>query len=92
MIRTFILEKFNYDLAAELFPVRNRKFASKIRYRRFDRAADAIRFAVEELPGPVFLGAFFEVDENRLGHRVILGLYNSADYPLPRSQAVASAG
>jgi hypothetical protein len=86
------LEKFNYDLSAELFPVRNRKSASKIRYRRFDRAAEAIRFAVEELPAPVFLGAYIEVDEYRLGHHDILDLYNSADYPLPRSPTIAPAG
>jgi hypothetical protein len=81
-----LLNKFDYDLPAELFPVRNRKFTAKMKYQRFDRAADAIRFAIEELPAPVLLGAVIEVDDHRLGHRDILDLYNSADYPLPRSQ------
>jgi hypothetical protein len=70
--------------------VRNRKFATKIKYRRFDRAVDAIRFAIEELPAEVLLGAFIEVEDDRLGHRDIIDLYNSPDYPLPRSQTVDS--
>ena len=82
--------KFNYELPAELFPVRNRKFATKLKYRRFDRAVDAIRFAIEELPSKILLGSFIEVEDDRLGHRDIIDLYNSADYPLPRSQLVAS--
>lgn len=76
------MEKFNYDAPAELFPSRNRKIVNKIKYRRFDRAADAIRFAVEELPEPLLLGAFIEINEARLGHKDIRALYDSADYPL----------
>ena len=51
------MDKFDFNAPAELFPSRNRKIANKIKYRRFDRAADAIRFAVEELPEPLLLGA-----------------------------------
>jgi hypothetical protein len=87
------LDKFDYDLPAELFPARNRKFTTKIKYRRFDHAADAIRFAIEQLPAPLLLGAFIEVEDSRLGHSDIRELYDSADYPLPRSQiAAAPAG
>ena len=49
------MQKFNFNAPAELFPSRNRKIVNKIKYRRFDRAADAIRFAVEELPEPLLL-------------------------------------
>ena len=55
-----------------------------MKYRRFDQAADAIRFAVEELPEPQFLGAYIEINEARLGHKDIRALYESADYPLKR--------
>src|SRR5512135_8304 len=75
-----IVDKFNYDAPAELFPSRNRKIVNKIKYRRFDRAADAIRFAVEELPEPLLLGAYIEIDEARLGHKDIRALYDSAEY------------
>jgi hypothetical protein len=84
------LNKFDYDLPAELFPARHRKFATKIKYRRFDHAADAIRFAIEQLPAPVLLGAFIEVEDSRLGHRDIRELYDSADYPLPRARTAAA--
>jgi len=64
------MSKFDYNAPAELFPSRNRKIANKVKYRRFDRAAEAIRFAVEELPEPQLLGAFIEINEERLsqGH------------------------
>ena len=52
------MSKFDYTAPAELFPSRNRKIATKVKYRRFDQAADAIRFAVEELPEPLLLGAY----------------------------------
>jgi len=79
-----IVDKFNFDAPAELFPSRNRKIVNKIKYRRFDRAADAIRFAVEELPEPLLLGAYIQIDEERLGHKDIRGLYDSAEYPLAK--------
>jgi hypothetical protein len=76
--------KFDYSAPAELFPSRNRKIKSLLKYRRFDKAADAIRFAMEELPAPVLLGAFIEIDEVRLDHQDIRDLYESADYPLKK--------
>ena len=81
------MEKFDFGAPAELFPSRNRKFASKIRYRRFEKAAEAIRFAVEELPEPLLLGAYIQVDEQRLGHMDIRALYESERYPLKKQAA-----
>ena len=72
---------FDYSAPAELFPSRNRKIASNVKYRRFDRAADAIRFAVEELPEPLLLGAYIEINEERLGHKDIRALYESSQLP-----------
>jgi len=79
------VNKFNFEKPAELFPARNRKTTTKIKYRRFDHAADAIRFAIEELPAPLLLGAFIEVEDDRLGHADIRRLYDSSDYPLARA-------
>lgn len=78
------MSKFDYSAPAELFPSRNRKIAKNVKYRRFDKAADAIRFAVEELPEPQLLGAFIEINEQRLGHKDIRELYESEDYPLAK--------
>jgi hypothetical protein len=53
----------DYEAPAELFPAQERKYTRQsIGYRRFARAADAIRFAIEELPPQVFLGTILEVD------------------------------
>ena len=79
------MNTFNFNAPAELFPSRNRKVASKVKYRRFDRAADAIRFAVEELPEPLLLGAYIEIDEERLGHKDIRALYESDKFPLKKA-------
>ena len=55
---------FDYSTEAELFPARNRKYGRRpVRYRRFARAADAVRFAIEELPPELLLGAFWRSTE-----------------------------
>ncbi len=81
------MAKFDYSAPAELFPSRNRKIKQLVKYRRFDKAADAIRFAMEELPASLLLGAFIEIDEARLGHADIRELYESPDYPLKKASA-----
>jgi hypothetical protein len=76
---------FDYSIQAELFPTRSRKTGrAGFEYRRFARAADAIRFAIEELPPEGLVGAFLEVDEERFDGAAIRRLYEHADYPLAR--------
>lgn len=78
------MSKFDYSAPAELFPSRNRKIVSRIKYRRFDKAAEAIRFAMEEMPEPLLLGAYMEIDEKRLDHNAIRALYEGEGYPLAK--------
>lgn len=78
------MNTFDYSAPAELFPSRNRRVASKVKYRRFDKAAEAIRFAVEELPEPQLLGAYIEVESGRYGHKDIRALYEADTYPLKK--------
>jgi hypothetical protein len=76
---------FDYGASAELFPTRNRNARRPVmKYRRFARAAEAIRFAIEELPSEALLGAYLEVDEKRFGRDGIQRLYDSERFPLPR--------
>src|SRR6266478_6038535 len=53
-------------------------------YGRFARAADAIRFAVEELPPELLLAAQLKVAEQRFDGDGIRRLYESVEYPLAR--------
>ncbi len=78
------MNKFDYGAPAELYPGRNRKSAKRVSYRRFDKAAEAIRFAVEELPQPLLLGACIEINEQRLNHKDIQALYESERFPLKK--------
>jgi hypothetical protein len=74
---------FDFDAPADFFPARNRKGRS-VSYRRFDTAAEAIRFAVEQLPPPMLVGAYLQVEDERFDSDQIRELYQSTGYPLER--------
>ncbi|MDR3423203.1 MAG: hypothetical protein P4L80_18530 [Xanthobacteraceae bacterium] len=79
------MSEFDYNAAAELFPARRRvPKRQPIGYRRFAQAAQAIRFAVEEVAPELLVGACLEVDERRYGSDDIRRLYESSNYPLAR--------
>lgn len=81
-------KEFDYNAEAELFPTRKRQPRRQpLGYRRFAQAAQAIRFAIEDLPPELLIGAFLEVDEQRYSGEEIRRLYERADYPLPRAGA-----
>jgi hypothetical protein len=57
-------------------------------YKRFDTAAEAIRFAIENVSPSALRGAYLEVDEARYGLSEIQYLYERVAYPLLRRQIV----
>ena len=83
------LNGFDYNAPAELYPSRSRRTRGPVAYKRFDNAAEALRFAVEELPEGGLNGATLEVNEARFGRDEINYLYSNPAYPLARrKQAV----
>jgi hypothetical protein len=56
----------------------------RLNYRRFATAAEAIRFAIEELPAVRALGAWMQVGDERFDGDDIQRLYESDDFPLQR--------
>jgi len=84
------MSTFDYTAEAELFPTRSWKARSRgVTYKRFDDAAEAVRFAIEELPSECLLGTYLEVEEERFDSRGIRRLYDSTNYPLPRAQVTS---
>src|SRR5471032_1215960 len=93
--RLSAMAAFSYKTSAELFPaaIRKKKRAG-FAYRRFDTAAEAVRFAIEELPADSLNGAYLQVEEARFDQNGIRTLYDAEAFPLerrPRADAPADA-
>ena len=74
---------FDYDAPAELFLAKRMK-RRREKYRRFATAAEAIRYAVEELLRS--LGAWMQVGDERFNGDEIQRLYEASDYPLRKPE------
>jgi hypothetical protein len=74
---------------AELLPARGRRVRRQpVGYGRFARAADAIRFAIEELPPELLLDTCLEVDAEKFDRDEIRRLYEAEEYPLARRATI----
>ena len=78
----------NYKSSAELFP--SRRYAKSLaRYRRFNSAAEAVQYVVEEMPEAWLNGTMLDVDGKRYEGQAIRALYDAAEYPLTRGKIAA---
>jgi hypothetical protein len=79
------MSSFDYSAPAELFLFKPAK-GSRTKYRRFATAAEALRYAVEDLRTPKAFGAHLEVGDERFDSSEIQRLYEADDYPLRKSE------
>lgn len=85
------MKEFDYQAPAEIYARGGRGFTKRaIRFYRFNKAAEAIRFVMEELPGEMLLGTIMEVGEERFIGMEIKRLYGSDDFPLVRTFATST--
>ena len=75
---------FDFGAPGELFCSQSISRRSRLTYKRFDSAAQAIKFAIEELTPDGLRAATLEVSEVRLRGDEIRALYQSPRYPLKR--------
>ena len=66
-------------------------YRNALAYRRFASSAEAIRFAIEELPPPALEKTVLVVNGDRHDTAAIQTLYANADYPLSRRKAARKA-
>lgn len=80
------MAEFNYTIEAGLYTGKTLRNSRGPRYRRFETAAEALRFAMEEMPGSQLRGCVLEVNEARFDERQIRVLYDAPAYPLSRRE------
>jgi hypothetical protein len=82
------MSDFDYAAPAELFACRSRGSSPRpVTYRRFTSGAEAVRFAIEELPAEVLFGTVLEVNGERFDAAQIRQLYDNNAYPLQRGSS-----
>jgi hypothetical protein len=73
------MSSFDYNAPAELFLAKPAK-GCRTKYRRFATAAEALRYAVEDLRAPKAFGAHLEVGDERFS----LWRRSNYDWPAPK--------
>jgi len=75
----------DFNVPADLYPGRNHKLPRVSRYQRFPSLAEAVQYAMEELPVSLQPSSLLEAEEVRYDGDAIRALYFSDDYPLRRA-------
>ncbi len=79
-----LVSAFDYRASAELYASASKTGKRPMCYSRFNYAAEAIKYAVEELAPELLIGSTLEVNEERFDGFGIRALYDNARYPLRR--------
>ena len=76
----------DYSAPAELYATPGRGARRAMFYRKFPTLAEAVRFAVEDLPSGM-MHAIAETEHDRFEDVSLRALYDAEQYPLPRVAA-----
>jgi hypothetical protein len=80
------MDAFNFTAPAEIYASRGRGATKRpMTFYRFNSAAEAIRFVMEQLPPEMLMGTTMEIGEERFIGNDIKKLYHSANFPLNRA-------
>ena len=80
-----VMSDFDYSDPAEFYMARRTSGGRySTGYRRFETAAKAIRYAIEDIPVASLITSVLEVDEERYRHDDIRRLYDDQAFPLTR--------
>ena len=78
---------FNYAMPGEFYSRKSQGMKpTGLTYQRFGTAAEAIRFAIEDLPSTSFGGCMLEAGGQRFGAKELRALYANPGYPLRRAK------
>ncbi len=76
---------FDYAAMAEVYSGWRSTRQRTLSYHRFETAAEALRFLIEDMPPDQLTGAILEIDEERFEASQITALYQDEAYPLARA-------
>ena len=79
------MQPFPYSAPAEMFSAASIRRSSRMNYRRFETASEAIRYVMEDLPPPMRPGTSIQVGDERFGYSEIAELYERVEFPKPNA-------
>lgn len=81
-----MIANLDWTEPAELYAQSGAFHGRNARYFRFSSAAEAIRFAIEDMPAAALRSMAVESGDNRYEGSEIRALYDAQDYPLERTK------
>lgn len=81
-----MIANLDWTEPAELYAQSGAFHGRNARYFRFSSAAEAIRFAIEDMPAAALRSMAVESGDNRYEGNEIRALYDAQDYPLERTK------
>ncbi|WP_375597075.1 hypothetical protein [Devosia sp. Naph2] len=81
-----MIANLDWTEPAELYAQSGAFHGRNARYFRFSSAAEAIRFAIEDMPAAALRSMAVESGDNRYEGNEIRALYDAQDYPLERAK------